>query len=218
MSDCPTGNYPQRLCDVENAVDQINQNLGHPPLQVTFTGAAPSSFNQETQRLVLNIPVIPPAGVPEVVVTADDASRGALAPQKLSQLLIQTSDPENGNYSIWAATGLGPGQWSLKSGRYNRAALPTGTPNLYVFDWQQTDNWRDVRIGPANYLFTGLQDGLRIRVYIVDVTAEGWPAPTWPAGIIWSNGGVPFTDGPNTITEYNFDCIDGQVYGRATIP
>lgn len=219
MPDCTTGNYPQRLCSVENAVAELEQNAGHPPAHLTFSNAAPSSWDDETQTGNINIPEVPPAGQPEVVVTANDASRGALAPQKLNQMLIQTSDPVNGSPSLWAATGLGAGQWALKSGRYNRAALPTGTPDLYVFDWQQTDNWRDVRIGPSNYTFLNVQEGLRIRVYIIDITSAGWPAPTWgwPDGIIWGEGSAPFVDGPLTITQYDFDYVGGQMYGRATL-
>lgn len=115
MPNCPPGNFPARICDLEEAVRQLLENAGHPPVTLT-NNDAPFAWNSGTQ--VGNIPVSSgsAAPAPEVVLVADAAARAALAPTKLNSLLIQASDAINGNYSIWSATGLTAGDWTLKVG------------------------------------------------------------------------------------------------------
>ncbi len=94
---------------------EVIESSGHPPMEVTFSGAA-NSFDEETQTLNINNTAPPAIPDPEVVVVADSAARSAAVPQKLNQLLIQTTDATNGNYSVWVATGLLAGNWALKTG------------------------------------------------------------------------------------------------------
>lgn len=114
MPECLPGNLTQRVCDLETAVSETLAGSGHPPATLTNVGTV-FAWNGTTQ--VGNIPVItyPTIPDPEVVVVANDAARFALAPDKLDQLLIQTTDAVNGNLSIWAANGLGAGAWTIKA-------------------------------------------------------------------------------------------------------
>jgi hypothetical protein len=114
MSDCPTTNLPARLCALEEQMAEVLLSVGHPPAHLTF-GAGPNSWDDATQVGNINVPVIPTIPDPEVVVVADNAARLALAPTKLNQLLIQTVDATNLGYSIWAATGLAAGNWTIKT-------------------------------------------------------------------------------------------------------
>jgi hypothetical protein len=94
---------------------EVLLSVGHPPAHLTFSASA-NAWDDTTQVGNINIPVIPATPAPEVVVVADLAARTALAPTKLNQLLIQTNDATNGNFSIWVATGLSAGNWTLKVG------------------------------------------------------------------------------------------------------
>lgn len=114
--DCPSGNIPARLCTVEEAVQGIVLGAGHPAMTVTNVGDT-FAFNGTTQ--VLNIPVIPDAADtpdPDVQVMADASARAAATPDYIGQVGIQVTDATNGNYSVWVATGVSPGDWTLKVG------------------------------------------------------------------------------------------------------
>jgi hypothetical protein len=115
MPECPTGNYPNRLCALEEQMAEVLASLGHPAAHLTFS-SDPNSWDDETQVGNINVPAIPAIPAPEVVVAADAAARAAAVPQKLNQLLVQTTDATNGNFSVWAATGLSAGNWTLKTG------------------------------------------------------------------------------------------------------
>jgi len=144
MAECCDLQKPltKEICGLKEAIAELEQNTGHPPLEVTF-GPAANSFDEEVQLLhvqTYNIPTIPD---PEVVTTADDAGRVGLAPTKTNSLLIQTSDVTNSNRSIWAATGTSPGNWVLKVGSLgaqNASAVAitggtiTGITDLAVLD------------------------------------------------------------------------------------
>lgn len=110
MATCELADLRQEVCDLKEAVAQLIAASGHPAAVLT-NNDAPFSWDTPTQ--VGNIPVIP---APEVVVVADAAARAALAPTKLNSLLIQTTDATNGNLSVWAASGLMAGDWTLKTG------------------------------------------------------------------------------------------------------
>lgn len=113
--DCPTGNIPQRVCDLETALAAILASVGHSPFTLTYSGAV-FAFDLEAQTG--NIPLAPEAvtSTPDTVVWADDTARALLAPVALNQIGIQTTDATNGNKSLWVATGLAVGNWALKVG------------------------------------------------------------------------------------------------------
>jgi len=111
---CAQGNYNARICELEYAINNIVSGSTHPPFTITYSGSA-FSFNYDLQTANIPVPVIP-VSTPDTVVTANDASRALLAPQSLNQLLIQTTDTVNGNGSIWTATGLTAGAWSVRTG------------------------------------------------------------------------------------------------------
>jgi hypothetical protein len=112
MPECSPYNLTQRVCDLEEAISQILDNEGHPPMEVTF-GSDPNSFDEPTQVLNINVPTPPVIPDPEVVVAADDTARGLLAPTKLNQLMVQVTDATNGNFSLWKANALSAGSWTL---------------------------------------------------------------------------------------------------------
>jgi hypothetical protein len=112
MPECSPYNLTQRVCDLEEAISQILDNEGHPPMEVTF-GSDPNSFDEPTQVLNINVPTPPVIPDPEVVVAADDTARGLLAPTKLNQLMVQQTDATNGNFSLWKANALSAGAWTL---------------------------------------------------------------------------------------------------------
>ncbi len=115
MADCELGNLRQEICDLKTALATLVLNAAHPPAHLTNTVGA-FAWDDDTQ--VGNIPIVtvPATPAPEVVVVADTSARTSLAPQKLNQLLIQTTDAANGNFSVWSATGLVAGNWTLKTG------------------------------------------------------------------------------------------------------
>jgi hypothetical protein len=94
---------------------EVLLSVGHPAATLTNLDA-PFSWDTVTQSgniPQINYPAIPD---PEVVVVADAAARAALAPTKLNSVLIQTTDPINLDYSLWAATSLVAGGWTLRTG------------------------------------------------------------------------------------------------------
>ena len=108
---CPTGNIPNRLCELETQVQSLVLGAGHPPMTVTFS-SDPDSFDEELQEL--NINNSPPAAVQGSAVLADETARLAAVPSFIGQVGTQTTDPVNGNFSIWVAYGLSAGNWTLK--------------------------------------------------------------------------------------------------------
>lgn len=115
MPDCPTTNLPARLCALEEQMAEVLLSVGHPPFTLTYSGAV-FAFDLALQTANVPIPVIPATPDPELVVVANNAARLALAPTKLNQLLLQTVDATHLGYSIWAATGLAAGDWTIKTG------------------------------------------------------------------------------------------------------
>lgn len=108
---CPTGNIPNRLCELETQVESLVLGAGHPPMTVTFSGSA-DSFDEETQTLNINNSDAP--SVQSSAVLDDETARLAAVPSFIGQVGTQTTDPVNGNFSIWVAYGLSAGNWTLK--------------------------------------------------------------------------------------------------------
>lgn len=115
MADCELGNLRQEICDLKTALANLVLNAAHPPAHLTYVGSG-FSWDDETQQGNIPVVAIPATPDPEVVVVADPTERGTTAPQKLNQLLIQTTDAANGNFSVWSAIGLFAGNWTLKTG------------------------------------------------------------------------------------------------------
>lgn len=111
---CIPENFKDILCGLQETVAQLVIGAGHPPMSVSW-GAGAMAFDAATQTLYINVPTIPATPAPEVVQVADGTARAALAPTKLNSLLIQVTDAANGGYSVWAATGLAAGNWTLKT-------------------------------------------------------------------------------------------------------
>lgn len=115
MPDCPTGNYPARICSLEEAYAQFALGVGHPPMEVTYTDA-PYSFNEESQTLNIPVPPVFETTVPSTMLFPSELELWATAPGSLRQLAIVATDAVNGNYSIWVPTALTAGSWSLRVG------------------------------------------------------------------------------------------------------
>ncbi len=115
MPDCPTGNYPARICSLEEAYAQFALGIGHPPMEVAYT-SAPFAFDEETQTLNIPIPPTYEITTPSTVLFPSELELWATAPGSLRQLAIVATDAINGNYSIWVPTALTAGSWQLRVG------------------------------------------------------------------------------------------------------
>ena len=115
MPDCPTGNYPARICSLEEAYAQFALGVGHPPMEVTYTSAS-FAFDEETQTLNIPIPPTYEITTPSTVLFPSELELWATAPGSLRQLAIVATDAINGNYSIWVPTALTAGSWQLRVG------------------------------------------------------------------------------------------------------
>lgn len=112
---CRSGNYPERVCALEDQYAQVVESVGHPAMTVVYTGST-FIWNPDTQTLTLPVPASTAAAI-GVVRWADLAARTLEAnkPTSLQQIGIQTTDLVNGNYSLWVATGLAAGNWTIKA-------------------------------------------------------------------------------------------------------
>jgi len=142
MPDCPTGNYPARICSLEEAYTQIAAGIGHPPMEVTYT-SGPFAFSEANQTLNIPIPPTYEVTTPSTVIFATDAVRLATTPGSMRQIGIQTTDAVSGNYSLWVPIGLFPGGWVLRCGsmgsqnKYSvqiTGGVITGITDLAVLD------------------------------------------------------------------------------------
>lgn len=115
MPDCPTGNYPARICSLEEAYAQFALGVGHPPMEVTYTDA-PYAFDEASQTLNIPVPPVFETTVPSTVLFATETELWAAAPGSLRQIAIVATDAVNGNYSMWVPVGLFVGAWQLRVG------------------------------------------------------------------------------------------------------
>ena len=110
---CRSGNYPERVCALEDQYAQVVESVGHPAMTVVYTGST-FIWNPNTQTLTLPVPESTTSSV-DTVRWADNAARALLAPLTTRQIGIQTTDATNGNNSLWVATGLAAGNWAIKA-------------------------------------------------------------------------------------------------------
>lgn len=138
---CRSGNYPARVCALEDQYSQLLDSAGHPAMTVTNSGDE-FIWDPETQTLTLPVAESTAASV-DTVRWANDAARAALVPVSTRQIGIQTTDATNGNNSLWVATGLSAGNWVIKAaGMATQAAsavaitggVITGIQDLAVAD------------------------------------------------------------------------------------